>query len=67
MLGKRFYQYFYYWRSINKNFNIQMNTKVKDRLIKLCRNKLRLSFTHWKEGSTHIVKKKRMMHMEELK
>ena len=30
MLGKGFYSYFYYWSGLNRNFKIQMNTKVKD-------------------------------------
>jgi len=30
MFGKKFYSYFYYWKALQGNFNVNMRTKVSD-------------------------------------
>ena len=68
MIGKRLFAYFTHWRDHTASFKTNMNTKIKDRIIRMHNNYVLSYFQNWKKNATHKKKrqkKKMIMQMEE--
>jgi len=64
MLGKGFYSYFYYWRALNRDFQINMSTKVKDQLVKLYKTNVKAAFVKWRDACFTQITRKKMLDLE---
>lgn len=51
MIGKRLYAYFQHWKEHAVSYHTKMNTKIKDRVFKMYRERLLDAFLHWKKNA----------------
>lgn len=68
MIGKRLYAYFQHWKESTANYNSKMKTKIKDRILRMYRERQLDAFLFWKKKALQKkkrVKKKMIMEMEE--
>ena len=67
MLSKMIFTYFRKWKEVTDMHRAAVQTKIKDRLIKVYNNYMTSYFVAWKnqkEKKKRHVKKKMMMNME---
>ena len=66
MLGKRLYAYFIHWHKVKVNYHNTMQTKVKDKIIKMYLAYMRSYFNGWKKKTTDRERKKKMKMVQDL-
>ena len=64
MLGRRLFAYFDHWSRVNQHYKVTMQTRVKDKIVKMYVNYLGSYFTHWKQSGRSKVQGKRKKIMD---
>ena len=66
MLAKRLFAYFMHWNNVGVNYNQTMETKVKDKILKMYINYMKSYFVGWKTNVNTKERRKRMKIVQDM-